>query len=475
MTSSLMTPNRSRMTRDERLVLTVAILASSVAFLDGSAITVILPAISRELGGGISTQQWVIAAYLITLSILILLARSLIDFFGRVAVLRTGLVVYGIASLMIVVAPTAELVIALRAIQGISGALLVPSSLALIMWAFRDDGQPKAISIWTAWTSVSFLVGPLLAGVFADYLSWRLVFALSLLPIALTLMLLMASTRTEARSKGAHSDLRGGLFGIAALGGFVFAIIEQNTLGGGDPRVFLVFGLGLVSLAFFIWWERKAPAPLLPWALFRRRNFSWGNLATFLIYAAVSLGGFSLVIFLQQVAGYSAVSAALAFLPVALGNVFLSRLFDSLSAKFGPRLFMTIGPVIAGGGYLIFLTMGDSVNYWWQVLPGAVVFAVGISVTVAPLTSAILGSIPSEQRGTGSAINNAIARIAGLIAIAAISVIVPDVFDLAGFHRVVMVAAGLLFLGGIVSLIGVHNPLRPARDDVVPLKVSSSA
>ncbi len=457
------TPTRPGMTREQRLILIIAILASFVAFLDGSVINVALPKISEELGGGLSTQQWVVDAYLITLGSLILLAGSLSDVFGRIVVLRTGLIAFGVASLLIVVAPTAELVFILRAVQGIAGALLVPSSLALIISTFHGAAQAKAIGSWTAWTSASFLAGPLVGGLFVDYLSWRLVFAINVLPITATLVLLVVLKHKDVREEGVKLDFLGATLGILGLGGPVFALIEQANLGWADPRIFLPFGLGLISFAAFIWWESRAKAPMLPLAIFRDRNFAWGNLATMFIYAALSVGGFIVVIFLQQVAGYPATIAALAFLPVSLGNVFLSGIFGTLSGRYGPRLFMTVGPIIAGCGYLLLLTMGQEVNYWWNVLPGVLAFALGISITVAPLTSAVLGSIPSQQAGIGSATNNAVARVAGLVAIALLGVIVAGQLDVESFHRVLLVTAGLLFAGGIASFIGIRNPPRAPK------------
>ncbi|WP_309619426.1 MFS transporter [Salinibacterium sp.] len=455
MTSS--TSPRPKMPREQRLILLIAILASFVAFLDGSVITVALPKISAELGGGLSVQQWVVDAYLITLGSLILLAGSLSDVFGRVVILRTGLIGFGVSSVLIALAPTAELLIVLRGVQGVAGALLVPSSLALIISTFRGAAQSKAIGTWTAWTSASFLAGPLIGGLFVDYLSWRLVFAINILPIIVTIVLLAMVKHKDVRADGVRLDVTGAILGVLGLGGPVFALIEQGNLGWGDPRIFLPFGLGLLSFAAFIWWESRVTAPMLPLGIFRNRNFAWGNIATLFIYAALSIGGFIVVIFLQQVAGYPATIAALAFLPVSLGNVFLSGLFGTLSGRFGPRLFMTIGPIIAGVGYLLFLTMGEEVDYWWNVLPGVLVFALGISITVAPLTSAILGSIPPQQAGIGSATNNAVARVAGLVAVAMIGVIVAGQLDVESYHRVLLVTAVLLFAGGIVSFIGIRN------------------
>ena len=446
------------MTRDQRLVLIIAILASFVAFLDGSVINVALPAISEELGGGLSTQQWVVDAYLITLGSLILLAGSLSDVFGRIVVLRAGLIGFGITSLAIALAPSAELLIVFRALQGVAGALLVPSSLALIISTFRDAAQAKAIGLWTAWTSAAFLAGPILGGLFVDYLSWRLVFAINLLPIAVTIWLLVVLRQRDTRAEGVRLDVVGAILGVLGLGGPVFALIEQGNLGWGSPAIILPFGLGLVCFTAFILWERRAPQPMLPLSIFGHRNFAWGNVATTFVYAALSLGTFIVVVFLQQVAGYSATLAALAFLPISIANVALSGLFGSLSGRHGPRLFMTVGPILCGVGFLIFLTIDDTADYWWNVLPGVLVFALGLSVTVAPLTAAILGSIPAQQGGIGSAVNNAVARVAGLIAIAVVGVILAGPLDVDGFRRVLIVTAALFFAGGIVSLVGIRNP-----------------
>lgn len=454
------------MNRQQRQILVIAILASFVAFLDGSVTNVALPAMVAELGGGLGTQQWIVDAYLITLGSLILLAGSLSDVFGRISVLRFGLIGFGITSVAIALSPTPEFVIVARALQGVAGALLVPSSLALIISAFRDAAQAKAIGVWTAWTGAAFLAGPFLGGLAADYLTWRLVFGINVIPILVTLWMLTRLDKGVDSRSGGRIDILGAVLGFLGLGGPVFALIEQGNYGWGSPVVFLPLVLGLLSFAAFLFWQARAPHPMLPLGLFRIRNFWAGNIATVFIYAALSLGGFVLAIYLQQVAGFSATFAALATLPTSIANVALSSWFGSLSGRFGPRIFMTVGPILAGIGTLMYSGLGAEVNYWTQVLPGVIVFSLGLSMTVAPLTSAILGSVPTTQSGIGPATNNAISRVAGLVAIAMIGVIAGGTIDVVSFQPLMFVTAGLLFAGALSSWLGVRNP----KPEVVPAR-----
>lgn len=446
----------------QRLVLTIAILASFVAFLDGSVINVALPAIVDELGGGLTVQQWVVDAYLITLGSLILLAGSLSDVIGRILVIRVGLIGFAVTSIFCALSPTPELLIVSRALQGVAGALLVPSSLALILSAFRGAEQSRAIGRWTAWTSSAFLAGPLLGGLFVDYLSWRWVFAINVVPIVVTLVLLHLLGQKDTRATGVRIDYVGAVLCVLGLGGPVFALIEQSHFGWASPVILGPLVVGLLCFAGFIWRQRVARQPLMPLELFAVRNFWVGNIATTLIYAALSLGGFVLVLYLQQVAGYPATAAAAALLPMTVLNILLSSYFGNLSGRFGPRLFMTIGPIVGGAGYLLLLRGEGSVHYWFDVFPGIVVFGLGLSMTVAPLTAAILGSISAAQSGIGSAVNNAVSRVAGLVAIALAGVIVGDTLDTDGFHRGLIATAVLLVAGGLVSAAGIRNPTRTA-------------
>ncbi len=444
------------MTKQQRLVLLVSILASFVAFLDGSVINVALPAISKDIGGGLSTQQWVVDAYLITLGSLMLIAGSLSDIFGRKRILTFGLTGFAIASILCALSPTPEALIASRALQGVTGALLVPSSLALIISAFKGAAQGKAIGSWTAWTGISFIIGPLLGGLLVDAGSWRLIFAINVLPIALTLWLLTKLHLRDMPRTGIKLDVTGAILCGLGLGASVFALIEQPAYGWTHPMIYLPLIAGIGMLALFVYVERTVKAPMLPLGLFSIRNFAIGNLATLMIYAGISLATFVIAIFVQQVGNYSAIEAGLSLMPITLIMFFLSSRFGALAGRYGPRLFMALGPIVGAIGFLAMLFIDAHVSYW-ALFPGVVIFGLGLSITVAPLTAAILGSVSESQAGIGSAVNNAVARIAGLIAIAAIGPVVGASLDLDGFRLSILVTAALLIAGGVISALGITN------------------
>src|SRR5512146_139851 len=301
------------MTRPQKIVLVVSILASFVAFLDGSVVNVALPAISRNLGGGLGTQQWVVDAYLITLGSLILLAGSLSDLFGRKRVLAAGLIGFAVTSILCAVAPGSLFLIVARALQGIAGALLVPSSLAMIISWFSGPAQGKAIGTWTAWTGIAFIIGPLLGGFLVDAVSWRLIFAINILPIAVCLWLL-AKVKTTESLRGARLDVVGAVLCSLGLAGSVYGLIENPHHGWHSVLLPLVGGT--LALAGFLAYERRTVNAMLPLSLFKVRNFWVGNIATFAIYGGLSIATFLIVIFLQQVSDYSALDAGLALLPV---------------------------------------------------------------------------------------------------------------------------------------------------------------
>ena len=448
------------MTRSQRLVLAIAVLASFVAFLDGTVVNVALPAIVDELGGGIATQQWVVDAYLITLGALILVAGSVSDAFGRLLVLRLGLVLFGVASVAIALAPDPVFLVVARAAQGVAGALLVPSSLALITAHFDGLARGKAIGTWTGLTSVAMIVGPALGGVFVDLASWRLAFLINVLPIAVTLLLLGMLTREgvrDERREGVRIDILGAVLCTLGLGGPVFALIEQGNLGWGHPAIWLSMTLGLVAFAAFLVRQRFAANPILPLSLFRARNFWTGNLATWFIYGALGLTSVVVGVYLQEGAGLPATLAGLAALPSTVLMILFSSRVGALAGRFGNRLFMTVGPILAGLGTLLYLFVSPDFDYWTQVLPAVLVFGAGLTLTVSPLTSAILGAIEPARAGTASAVNNAVARVAGLVMVALLGIIAGGALDLDGFRRATVVTAALLIAGGVVSFLGIRD------------------
>ena len=453
------------MNKSQRLVLIVAVLSSFVAFLDGSVVNVALPAITQDLEGGLALQQWVVDAYLITLGALILTAGSLSDLFGRTKILTIGLIAFGVTSLLVAIAPTGLFLIVARLLQGGAGALLVPSSLAIIISAFHGAAQGKAIGSWTAWTGISFLIGPLIGGLLVDSIGWRWIFVINVIPIAVALFFVARLPKQEMPAHRPKLDILGSIFGTVGLGGTVYALIEQSNFGWGSPLVLGTLIIGVLSLAAFIWNEGHSSHPMMPLSLFAVRNFWVGNIATAAIYGALSLGGFVLVIFLQQVLGFSAIEAGLSSVPTTVLMLLLASRFGALSGRFGPRVFMTVGPLVAGAGYFWMLMAGEDANFFTQLLPGILIWGVGMSATVAPLTSAILGSISDAQSGIGSAVNNAVSRVAGLVTIAFASIIIGGGdLDVSGFHRIV-IAVGILFvIGGVVSFLGIRNPSKTKAD-----------
>ena len=453
------------MDRQQRLVVTIAVLASFVAFLDGSIVNVALPAIGRDLGGGLTTQQWTVDAYLITLGSLILLAGSVSDAFGRILVMRIGLIGFGVASVAISLAPDPVTLIIARAVQGAAGAFLVPSSLALITSSMRGPLQARAIGVWTALTTAATIGGPLVGGLFVDYLSWRFAFVINVVPIAVTLWLLPRLALRDARREDAAIDWTGAVLCTLGLGGMVFALIEQPNLGWDSPAIWMPLALGIALFTAFLVRQRTTRHPILPLGLFRVRNFWTGNVATAFIYGALTLNGFVVGVYLQQGAGLSATLAGLASIPTTVLLVLLSSPMGAMAGRLGPRLFMTVGPLLMAAGSLLLLTVSQDFDYWWQVLPSMLVFGFGLAVTVSPLTAAILGAIEPARSGIASAVNNAVSRVAGLIVIAMLAAIVGGSLDLAGFHRAALATAALMAAGGVVSFFGIRNPPRAAATE----------
>jgi EmrB/QacA subfamily drug resistance transporter len=415
--------------RRKQLALVAAIMGSFVAGLDSTAVNVALPAIRGDLGGGLAGQQWVSNAYLLTLGSLILVGGSLGDVFGERRVFSIGVGGFGLVSVVCAVAPSIELLVAGRALQGAFGALLTPSALAVIIAAFPPDERGGAIGSWTAWSAISTVIGPLAGGYLVDAVSWRLIFAINVPFVLFTLVLI--SLAVPARERGlAHArvDWLGAALTCLGLAGPVLALIRQPLVGWSSPEVWGSGLGGLVLLGLFLVHERRTPEPMLPLALFRRRNFAVGNVETFVMYAGLSVTFFFLVLFLQEVAGYGALQAGLALMPATLVMFALSKRVGRLADRIGPRLFMGLGPLTAAAGLALMLRLDAELDYFTDLLPALVLFSVGLSMTVAPLTATVLSDADESNAGIASGINNAIARIAGLLAVAAIGAIVSAQF-----------------------------------------------
>ena len=439
-----------------RPLIAVAVLASFVAFLDGSVVNLALPAIGRQFGGGLALQQWVMDGYLLTLGALILVAGAISDQFGRLAVLRMGVVVFGVASVLCALAPVGWVLVAARCLQGVGAAFLVPSSLAMINARFSGAAQARAIGTWTAWTGTAFVVGPLLGGLLVDAVGWRWIFGVNIVPLAITL-LLTTKLSPDGGDRSARVDVIGALLNAVGLTAAVYALIEGQRLGFSHPPIVFALLLGVACLIAFPFWDRRAPHPMMPLHIFAARNFAVGNLATVFLYAAVSLGTLIIALFLQETARLSATEAGLATLPLPVLSFLLARRFGTLAGEHGPRLFMAVGPVIAAAGYVWMTMAREPFDFWTQMLPGLIVFGLGLTITVSPLTAAILAAVDQAQSGIGSAINNAISRIAGLIAIAFTGVIIGGTVDFDGFRRGALVAAALFVVAGVVSALGISN------------------
>ena len=458
------------MTRRQRLTLIAAILGSSVAFIDGTIVNVALPAIQRDLGGGLATQQWISNAYLLTLGSLLLIGGSLGDIYGERRIFSLGLVGFAVFSVFCAVAPTIGVLIAARAFQGAAAALLTPSSLAVIVGAFSREERGRAVGSWTAWGAIATVIGPLGGGLIVDNVSWRWIFAINPPLIAITLALVRAAIPPAAEGERRRVDFIGASLCVIGLAGLVFALIEQPGYGWGSPVILVPLLVGAASLVSFVGYEHRAPAPMLKLALFAQRNFSIGNFETLTMYAGLSALLFFLVIFLQQVAGYNALKAGATTLPVTAVTFFLSRRFGSLADRYGPRLFMALGPLVGAAGILLLLGTGINTSYAADLLPGLLVFGLGLSMTVAPLTATVLADADEGDAGIASAINNDVARVAGLVGISVIGVIVAsslsgDTFvrssqSVTAFHHALLISAGLLIVGGLTAAIGIINPRR---------------
>jgi EmrB/QacA subfamily drug resistance transporter len=445
-----------------RWTLVASILGSSMAFIDGSVVNVALKAIERDLGGGLASQQWVVDAYLLTLGSLILVGGSLGDIYGELRVFAVGVGAFAVASVLCAVAPDAASLIVFRGVQGVAGALLTPASLAVITATFSGAERGAAIGQWTAWSGISFVIGPTLGGWLVDISSWRVIFLINV-PIALGTLLLVRrlGDRSQARRTDLRLDLPGALLCAAGLGLLVAGFIEQPHLGWSNPLVVGGLAGGALLLAAFVAYELHAPMPMLPLRLFRLRNFSVTNVETLAVYGALSGLSVFLTLFLLELGGYSALEAGVALLPITIVMFFLSPRTGKLSMQHGPRLFMAVGPLLAGGAVLAYARLPTNLDYWVDLLPPLLVFALGLSLTVAPLTTTVLSDARAGDAGVASGVNNAVARIAGLLSVAVLGIAATgggDSLTAHGFHLVMLAVAGLLVCGGLIGAVGIRNP-----------------
>jgi EmrB/QacA subfamily drug resistance transporter len=512
--------------RQQRLTLIATILGSTVVFLDSTVVNVALPAISDGLDVGLAGQQWVVEAYTLALVSLLLVGGSLGDQFGRRRMFVVGLVGFGITSILCAISPTDAFLIGARALQGIAGALLVPGSLAIVASTFEGAARGKAVGTWTAWTGIATVIGPAGGGALIGFTSWRAIFWVNIPLIAATVMLTLHSVE-ESRDEDAFLgiDWAGIALSAIGLGAPTFALIEQPSRGWGDPVVWASMLVGVLCFGLFILREARARHPMLPLGLFRIRNFWVTNLTTLATYAGLIGGLFFVGLYLQQVVGYSPLEAGLATTPISILMFFLSPRFGRMASGTGPRLPMTAGPIVGGFGLLLLMRVDTQASYLVDVLPGLLVFGVGLSATVAPLTATVLDSVDEHRVGVASGVNNGVSRVAGLLAIAVLGAIisasfgaklddqlgaeplspaasaavaeakekplaVPAAADLSAadasrvtqaaeeastssFHLGIGIAGILMIIGGIVAGLGVQNPQR--RREAIPSRGSAQA
>ncbi len=442
-------------------MLIACILGSIVVFVDSSVVNVALPAIQRELGGGFALQQWVVDAYLLTLGSLVLVGGSLGDLFGPRRLFMIGIAAFGVTSLLCAVAPDGTVLILARALQGVAGAILTPAGLAVITNTFEGEARGAAVGTWTAWTGVAFVIGPLVGGWLVTHGSWRWIFLVNIPIVAATLALVAyAVPAGGAVVPRPRVDVVGAVLCMFGLGGPVFALIEEPRHGFANPLVLVALFGGALVFAAFLAWERRVPQPMLPLRLFARRNFAFANIETFTIYAGLSTVTFFLVLFVQQIDGYTALRSGLTLLPITLVMFTLSPRVGRLAMRFGPRYFMGSGPLVAGAGLLGLTRLRPGFSYWIDLLPALLVMAVGLALTVAPLTATVLADTREHEAGIASGVNNAVARVAGLLGIAVVGAAVAgsqNKLDLSGFKLAMEIAAGLVATGGVIGLAGIRN------------------
>jgi EmrB/QacA subfamily drug resistance transporter len=456
-----------------RWVIAASVLGSGIASLDATVVTIALPDIGRSVHVGLGTLQWVVTGYSLTLAAFILLGGALGDRYGRRRVFSVGVVWFAVASAACGLAPNATVLVAARAAQGIGGALLTPASLAILQASFRQDDRPRAVGAWSGLGGLATAAGPLIGGELLAVGSWRWVFFINV-PVAAAVVVLTRRHVPESRDASATGrlDLSGAALAVVGLAGLTSVLIEGPSLGWGDPTVVASIAVAAVVLPGFFVFERRKARPMLPLALFAERQFSAVNAVTFVMYAALSGALFLLPVGLQVVSGYSPLEAGLSLLPVTALILVLSPRSARLAARIGPRLQMGVGPVVTGVG-LALLARATRGGYLGSVLPGVVVFGLGLATTVAPLTSTALSAAPAEHAGMASAVNNVVARAAGLIAVALLPVLAGLTGSAAlhphhfahGFRIAMVIAGGACAAAGLLAALTItdRSPGRQRR------------